>query len=231
MTRREIRDDVLRRVRIDDPDNAPDHVIADVVTAINQALQTLYLIPGGDFYTLSDYEVTVATGTNSIALSSAIQRLDSVRLASGVPLGPVFAREDILNYRRRYEGALAEDGGTPVAYWLEQRRAASGAAADASACTLFVAPTPESDTLLKLEGKSEATIYTVVEMESAQAGIAIAHRYVQSILLPLARFKATECAWFKDDALGARLKSASESAFAAVGLSAPWLATADTVTA
>lgn len=229
MTRREIRDDVLRRVWIDDPDNAPDHVIADVVTAINQALQTLYLIPGGDFFTLSDYEVTVANGTNYIALSSALQRLDSVRLASGVPLGPVFAREDILNYRRRFEGALSEDGGTPVAYWLEQRRASSGD--DAGACTLFVAPTPESDTLLKLEGKSEATIYTVTEMESTEAGIAIAHRYVQSILLPLARFKATECAWFKDDALAARLKSASESAFAAVGLSAPWLATADPVTA
>jgi hypothetical protein len=219
MTRRQIRDNILRVVWVHDPDNAPSHVLEDVATAVNKSLQTLYLLPGAEFYTLSDYEVTVAAGTNSIALASAMQRLDSVRRSSGAPLAPVDSRQDILNYRVRFEGATTESAGVPVAYWLEQRRSNGD---DAAAATLFVAPTPESNTLLKLEGKSEATAYTVSEMENESAGISIAHGYVESLFLPLARYEASLSSWFKDPALRDSLRTAAEAAFTAVGLAAPW---------
>jgi hypothetical protein len=220
MTRADIRNDILRRVWIDDPTRAPEHVRADVATAVNTALQTLWLARGSEFFTSADLPVTITGGNASLALSSAIQEVLAVRLAAtSAPLRPVFSRDDILHYRRRYEGATQESQGTPAVFWVEARRAEAD---DTAGATLYVAPTPSGNTNLEIEAKGQAPAYTATEMADAVATIGVAHQYVESLLLPVARYEATRFGWFKNEPLRETLREAANAAMQAQGLAAPW---------
>jgi hypothetical protein len=219
MTRRDILHDLLRRVWIDDPGNAPEHVVQDAATAVNTSLQTLWLARGSEFFTSADISATLAAGSRSVALPAGLQEVLAVRLPSGESLRPVFALDDILHYRRRYEGAMDEAQGTPAVVWVELRRAE---AADTAGTTLHVAPTPASETVLTVETKGQAPAYTAAQMGEDSGGIGVAHQYVETLLLPVARYEATRFGWFKNEPLREALREAAATAMQAQGLAAPW---------
>jgi hypothetical protein len=220
MTRLDIRNDILRRVWIDDPENAPGHVRDDVATAVNTALQTLWLARGSDFFTAADVSVTVSGGSGSVALPDTLQEVLAARIAaSGQSLRPVFNLDDILHYCRRYEGDMAETQGTPSVFYVETRRAE---AADTAGATLHVAPVPSANTTLTVETKGQAPAYTATQMTADDAGIGVAHQYVETLLLPVARYEATRFSWFRDEALRESLREAAAIAMQAQGLAAPW---------
>jgi hypothetical protein len=156
-----------------------------------------------------------------VALPSGIQEVKNVRLASSLmPLDPVFTLDDILYYRRRYEGALTESNGVPAAFFVENRRAEDD---DAAGSTLYVAPTPASNTSLSVEVRGEAPVYTLAELESDSETIAVAHAYVEHLFLPVARYEATRFSWFKDrEDLRASLREDAAAAMVAHGLAVPW---------
>lgn len=219
MTRRDIRDDVLRRVWIERPaDAVPDFVLADVATAINQALQTLWTLPREDWFRRQEIEVSLVAGTNRYALPSTIQNVLGVTRANGSELRPVQSRSDIDNYAKRFTGATTEANGTPAAFWIE--RLASGGSSDSAAAYLWLAPTPSATATLTMEVSSEAPNYTVAQLDDAVNTIPMPHAYVESLLLPVARFFATRCHWFNGDPGG--LKTDAEAAFARIGATAPW---------
>lgn len=222
MTRRQIRDDILRRAWIERPEAAPAHVLADVATAVNQTLQTLHLMPGAEFFRLRSWEVTVPGGQRSVELPAAVQTVRQVRrVTSGKELRPVSTRSDILHYARRFLGADAEEPGLPAAYWLESGE--SGVLEDSVASTLHVAPAPAAATALEVRAEAEAPRYTAADMESEAEGIAAPHGYIESLVLPLARRQASRFSWFAGgDAAAARLDDDAAAALAALGLAAPW---------
>lgn len=219
MTRADIRNDILRRVWIDDPATAPAHVLADVATAVNAALQTLWLMRGTKFFTEVDVPVTVTGGSKSVALAATIQEVLACRNASDDSLRPVYSLDDILNYRRRFEGATQESNGTPAVFWVETKRNEGD---DTVACTLYVAPTPGSNTNLTLETKGQAPTYTVAQMADGAATIGVAHQYVETLLLPIARYEATRFGWFQNSGLAASLRESAGAALEAQGLAIPW---------
>jgi len=221
MTRLDIRNDILRRVWIEDPDNAPAYVLQDVATAVNQALQRLWLARGSEFFTSVDEAVTVTGGSRSVALPSGVQTVLACRLSDGLTsLRPVFSLDDILHYRTRYEGAVAESAGTPRVFWVEVRR---NEGADTVDCVLYIAPTPSSSTALSVETKGEAPIYTVAQMADNAATIGVAHQYVESLFLPVARYESTRFYWFRgDEPLRESLREAAALAMSQQGLAVPW---------
>lgn len=219
MTRADIRNDILRRVWIDDPATAPAHVLADVATAVNTALQTLWLLRGTEFFTSVDVPVTVTGGNRSVALAASIQEVLACRDASDDSLRPVHSLDDILHYRRRYEGATAESNGTPAVFWVEARRNEGD---DTVACTLYVAPTPSGNTNFTLETKGQAPNYTAAQMAAGAATIGVAHQYVETLFLPIARYEATRFGWFQNEPLRESLRESAASALRAQGLAIPW---------
>ncbi len=220
MTRLDIRNDILRRVWVDDPTKTPAHVLADATTAVNAALQMLWLARGSDFFTSADITATITGGSRSVALPATVQEVLAVRIASDeTHLAPVFGLDDILHYRRRYEGALTESGGTPAAFWVETRRNEGD---DTAAATLHVAPTPSSNTTLTVETKGQAPKYTAAEMADDAATIGVAHQYIETLLLPVARYEATRFGWFKNEPLRESLREAANQAMTQQGLAAPW---------
>lgn len=221
MTRKEIRDYILRRVWVDDPAAVPARILADIVTAVNASLQLLHLDPAAKFFTQIDVPVTIPGGSNSVALPSTIQTVLAVRLPNDEPLSPVYTLDDIRYYRRRFEGATTETAGTPAAFLVETRRnTASGDAVDA---TLFVAPTPSATTTFTVETRGEAPNYTGAELEDDIAVIGIAHRYVETLFLPVAVYEATRFEWFEGgQSLRESLREAATAALRAQGLASPW---------
>ena len=219
MTREDIRNDILRRVWVDDPSVAPSHVLADVATAVNAALQILWLARGTAFFTAVDISATVTGGSRSVALPSTVQEVLACRNSDEESLRPVYSLDDILHYRVRYEGATAESGGTPTAFWVETRRNEGD---DTAGLTLYVAPTPSGNTTLTVETKGQAPNYTAAQMADDAATIGIAHQYVETLFLPVARYEATRFAWFENEPLRVSLREAADTALRAQGLAVPW---------
>jgi len=219
MTREQIRDDILRRVWVNSPAAAPSHVLADVATAVNAALQILWLARGTGFFTAVDISATITGGSKSVALPDTVQEVLACRNSDDESLSPVYSLDDILHYRTRYEGAAAESNGTPAVFWVETRRNEGD---DTAGITLYVAPTPSGNTTLTVETKGQAPSYTAAQMADGAATIGVAHQYVETLLLPLARYEATRFGWFENEPLRGSLREAAETALRAQGLASPW---------
>lgn len=220
MTRKEIRDDVLRKVWFEDPTKAPSYVIADVVIEINRALQTVWSLPGREWFRRQPIEVPIVSGTNRYELPATLQSVLGVSRLNGASLRPVDSQSDIEHYARRYLGESSETPGTPAVYWVEML--ASGASPDSAAAFLWLAPSPNADGTLTIQVSTEAPIYTAADLTDEEQVIPMPHGYVESLFLPVARFYASRSHWFKDAAKLEELRTDATSAFNALGLVAPW---------
>lgn len=220
MTRKQIRDDLLRKVWFEDPDRVPGYVLDDVTTEVNRALQTLWALPSRDWFRRQQIEIALVSGTNRYELALNIQRVLGITRLNGSALRPAKTRGDIENYGRRYLGELSETPGTPMIYWVEQL--ASGDASDSAAAFLWLAPTPNAGATLTLQTSTEAPNYSNADLTSEEEGIPMPHGYVESLFLPVARYFVSRSHWFRDAARVDELRADATSAFAALGMVAPW---------
>ena len=96
---------------------------------------------------------------------------------------------EVENYDIYYGGGLthAASSGEIAAYFVERT---SQTGSDPAKATVHVAPTPSANTHVLLDVVKEAPRYTWTDYKNCTA-LPIPHQYVESLLLPLCRFKAS----------------------------------------
>lgn len=224
MNLQQIRDDLLRKIWVEHPADAPAYLLDDVAVAVNQAMQAIWLSEDLHFSRAESRSVIFGAGVNKVTLGADVQRvLGDVRRNDGGFLRPVYRRADIEYYARRFLGQMDESTGVPVVYWVQSVKSSSGG--DSVSAVLWVAPIPASTTEVIMQVELDAPHYTAGNLATTGT-IAMPHQYVEALFLPLARYFITRSHWFSNEEHRAAFQTDAEAAMVRFGMAVPWRATA-----
>lgn len=174
---------------IDKPSSAPSFAIVRALNDINSSLQSVWnQASDRNYWSNQTLTVAIEAGSGSSALPDNVQnvngpcrRADNLRPLTGV--GTVGELETFM--------AIYLDGvdpGEPVAYHVK-RTMQNGP--DPSKCVLHVTPPVVGESInFLLDAVMEAPHFTVADL-SENPVIPIPHRYVESLLMPIARYHAS----------------------------------------
>lgn len=208
------RDDVLRKVWVENPAKAPGYVLSDVCNAFNQALQLVYL-SAPDHFRRSSIEIQTEAGKPGYELPANVQAvLGPVRLP-GRYLRHVDGRADFDRYHSLF---LGEDDppapGPPLAYFVRQTAAAR---TNSQRATLLLTPPPNAVYTLTLDVALSPPAYSVADLASS-GQLSVPHGYAESLFLPVARYYAMRSHFFGDEEHRKSLESDYEQALALYGI-------------
>lgn len=124
LTVRQIFDDLLGTLGVDNPDTSSDSLRASVLGYITAGLQLMQLA-GEDFYCREELDVALSTGTGHYDLPAAVQTvLKPARLSGGKPLLGLTSRTQLDQFGPLFLGSTsAVADGTPIAYFIEALKA------------------------------------------------------------------------------------------------------------
>jgi len=134
LTLRELFDDYLGILGIDDADHAPEPVRVAALADIKAALQ-LMQSAGPDYYSRETETVTLVIGQADYDLDEDVAAVPGpVRLANGQPLKEIRSRGEWLDFGPVYLGQTSRTlaNGTPLAYHVETAAAPALTAAEAT---------------------------------------------------------------------------------------------------
>jgi hypothetical protein len=191
---------------------------ARVVEIINAAMQTIYgRAVALDYFNRTTTTIQFAAGENAKALPAAMQTLlGPVRFASSKQsLRPATTRGEFDEFVNLYYGG--KQPALPRMYFLERGFAD---ASDSAGVTLLLSPAPTEETALEVEYAQEAPRYTESDLISG-VPLRIPHRYVESILLPIAKHVAASDRMFTKEGLRATLQADYNRAMQQLGLVDP----------
>jgi hypothetical protein len=211
MTLKELRDDLLRKVWVEYPNTAPDFVFEDVTIAINAALQIMWSGPVDYFRrTKTTFSLTTA---EKVCDQNVQEVIGPVIIAStGAEIIRALDQQQFTFAAQRHLGSAAMDSAVPIIYWVDAERQSAD---DSVKVTMRFSPTPAASTSITMIVATEAPSYSVATVTSANAEVVpIPHKYVESILLPLARNEIAKSHWFWDDKNRAPLKESAGLAMA-----------------
>lgn len=216
----EIRDDILKRCWVEYPAFAQSFLVQDAVVAINQAIQTLWMMP-------EDYWKKARATFNTVAAQSAYDIADTVQEISGPvtiagnPLPRLSTRGDFDMFALLYEAGTATPG-TPRAYYIERTKADDDQTDDPAKVQMLLTPTPTGAQAVAYYAINDAPIYTAADFcEDPPLELPIPHRYCETILLPLARYNITSSHLFWDKDKIPMLKEEADKALILAGLADP----------
>lgn len=167
---------------------------------INMAIQQMQDC-GEDFYGREEIEVTLVAGTSEYELANSVQSvLDPVKLLDETPLRKLTTRGQMLYYGQLFKNRLNNDvpDGPPEAYFVETLRETSDSEDNVRTIMHFL-PAPTSGDLANkpvVPVIKVANLFSAAQLTAGTATLPVAHRYIESILLPLARYNATTCFLF-----------------------------------
>lgn len=192
-------DDLFRMWGIEKPCATTLSVRERAITDLNAAMQTIWSFSKNvDFWTRTTELVTVPAGIGSILLSNDIQNvLSPCRTeADNRPLAPLHSIDELENFSIYYLGGLthAQATGTPTSFYVERDNQTGN---DPARCTLHLAPTPVVDTTVKLDVIKECPRFSWKDYENCSR-IPIPHQYIESILLPITRYRSSNYRLFYD---------------------------------
>jgi len=124
MTVRQIFDDLLGTLGVDNPDTSSNSLRVAVLGYISAGLQLMQLA-GEDFYCREDIDLSLASGTGSYDLDSDVQTvLAPLRLSGGQPLRALTSRSQLQDFGPLFLGQTSRTvaGGTPIAYFVESSK-------------------------------------------------------------------------------------------------------------
>ena len=208
MTLKELRDNVLRALWLEQQATVPSYIWEDVTTAINSALQLMFESPL-DYFRKEQISVTFNTGEDAKNLSEV----------SGVTevIGPVWipaqgSRElhritDQSEWNQLYQRFFGKTESEAIAaglqtgsfYFIETRRSYSdGGGADASSVLINIKPAPTEQLKLALIVAKAAPSYSVATITglSGSEVTPVPDAKMETILLPLARWYAMRSHFF-----------------------------------
>jgi hypothetical protein len=191
---------------------------ARVVEIINAAMQTIYgraiML---DYFNRTTATLTFEIGEGSKAVPSSMQTLlGPVRFESTKqPLREATTRGEFDQFLELYYGGVTP--GAPRMYFLET---AFADAVDSAGATLHLSPAPTAQTLIEIEYAADAPRYTETDLIMG-VPLRIPHRYVESILLPIAKHIAASDRMFAKESLRATLQADYSRAMQQLGLVDP----------
>lgn len=169
--------------------SAPDFAIDAAINIANQSLQLVWNNADGRTYWTNDtLTITLSDGESSQDLGDDIQNVvGPCRLAATkqplVPIGTIGELETFGDIYLDSEGA-----DTPLAYHIERTNQAGG---DPAKCIFHVNSVIDGDDVsFLLEVVKEPPRFLVNDLSSCPV-VPIPHRYVESLLLPVARYQAS----------------------------------------
>lgn len=197
---------------------APDYAVSRAINDVNAALQTIWnQAPDRNYWTSSTITITFADGESEQALADDIQNVvGPCRLESNNrTLSPVGTIGEIETFTDTYLDGAA--GSQPLAYHVNRQRQSED---DPAKCTLIIAPPASGETDILLEVVKEAPRYLVSDLNSCPI-IPIPHKYVETLLLPVARYLATSFMMFTNQDAKKAIDDDYLMAMRAIGIADP----------
>lgn len=168
--------------------NAPKFAIERAINDVNAALQMIWNHAADrTYWTGSTLTLNFADGAMKIDLPNSIQNVIGPcrRADNKRPLVPVGTMGELDTFSDLYlDSQTAEE---PLAYHVE-RLAQTGT--DPARCILHVTPEVQGDAMdLELDVVMEAPRFIISDLDTCPL-IPIPHQYVETLLLPIARYRA-----------------------------------------
>jgi len=226
MTLLEVRNNVLRVLWVEYPTLCPDYIYEDVTTAINSAFQLIWTSPHA-YFRQNEFTATVPSG-GSVDLPDSIQEVQTplwIAAENNRELHRILDQSEFNQFYQRFHGkneAEAVAAGTAAAsYYFIKTRNQSGE--DNTRVTLMVTPKPLVDVDVTYLATTEAPNYTVSEIKTLTSSttVGMPHKYVESTLLPIARFFAMRSHFFFEKDKAGMISSDVARASAFIGVSNP----------
>ncbi|MET0263234.1 MAG: hypothetical protein ABW223_10080 [Rariglobus sp.] len=213
--------DLLSKLGIMPGESVSDLAKADVVQALNWALQTMWKA-GAEYFTREAIPVTLIAGQSSYALATTTQAvLGPVKTRVGHLLRRVVDFGDVQNFGMLYMGQNIPQmpNGAPLGFHVRDARTDAD---NPHLVTLFVMPAPDADAViahspLSVDGVKICASYTVADLEST-AKIQVAEGYAESLFLPLARMQITRSVLFSQSENLPRILEDAQLAMQTLGL-------------
>jgi len=210
----DLKKDLLRKLYIEDATALSgvilDGLQADVVSAINRAFQNVWTAPH-DYFRRSLFQFNTVAGTSTYTLDQSLQEiLGPVKIDGGTPyVRPVGDdRGNLDNYATRFKGALTNTlaNARPEVYFLERLWQN---AADSTTVNMIFAPAPDVVYAVDFYASTEAPSFTLAQLD-ASVVLPVPHEYVESVLLPIARFFVIESHFYLADRRPAETKKLAQ---------------------
>ena len=185
--------EILMMWGIESPCKAPDYARRRALNDLNNALQVVWnQARDRDYWTRATETITLASGISSQVLDDDIQNvIGPARVESTLqPLSPIGTRGELDQFADLFLDSADASG--PVAYFIERTNQTGN---DPARCTFHVTPAPTESTDFLLDLVREAPRFQDTDIDSCPR-IPIPHRYIESLLLPVARYYAMSCHLF-----------------------------------
>jgi hypothetical protein len=198
--------------------NAPDFAIARAIDDVNAAMQAVWnQADDRDYWTKSSSTVTFTTGVKSMPLPIEVQNVvGPCRLSSNRrQLAIVRNISELENFMDVFMDGQTSD--EPIAYFVERTNQAGD---DPVNMVLHVTPAPAEDTAILLDVVLEAPHYYVHDLLACPI-LPIPHRYAESLLLPIVRYKASSFWLFENHEAKPSIDRDYQMAMAAIGAADP----------
>ena len=202
MTLKQIRDNALRVIWVEEGnDCTPDYIWSDVTTAINSALQYIWLSPHA-YFRQTEVTATVPSG-GSVVLPDNLQEVHSplwVASENNRELHRILDQSEFNQFYPRFmgktEAEAIECGAKEATYYFIKSRNQDDE--DNTNVTLMVTPKPSNNIDITFLATVEPRLFTEEEIENLTdvETIGIPHKYVETILLPMVRFFITRSHYF-----------------------------------
>jgi len=221
----ELRNNVLRVLWIECPSLAPAYIFEDVTTAINSAYQLIWTSPHS-YFRQNELTATVPTG-GSVDLPDSIQEVQTplwIPSDNSRELHRITDQSEFNQFYQRFHGKTqAEakaDGVSEASYYFIKTRNQVGE--DNAKVTLMVTPPPLADLDITYLATTEAPSYSVSQITNLTTEtVGMPHKYVESTLLPMARFFATRSHFFFEKDKLSMINGDAKRAAAFIGVANP----------
>lgn len=199
--------------------SAPDYAKDRAINDVNSALQLVWNnAEGRDYWTNVPITLTLADGENSAALDDDIQNVvGPCRLTTTKrPLTPIGSIGELETFSDLYlDGETASE---PVAYHIE-RNGQTGI--EPAKCIFYVTPPVSGASVsFTLDVVREAPRFSRSDL-FACPNIPIPHKYVETLLLPIAKYQASSYYLFRQPENKATIDREYQRAFVSLGLADP----------
>ena len=168
-------------------EKAPAWARRAALNVLNSAMQAVWnQARDRSYWTRSTVAVSLEAGFSEAVLDQGVQNVTGpVRpAATRRPLAALGTPGELEQFADLYLDG--ESPGEPVAYYIERQRQAGK---EPCKCTLKVAPAPAEPTELMVDVVLEAPRFTWNDVDRCPR-VPMPHRYVESLLLPIARYQA-----------------------------------------
>lgn len=216
--------DVLREVfllwGIENPCLALEWTRGRALADLNAAMQILWSQSAEvNYWTRSTLTLDFDTNQESKVLQNNIQNIVGPVRINRCALAPLQSRGELENYSTYYLGEYSNDDSdvAPQAYYAERTNQGG---IEPCRVTLHLAPKPKNITTLEVDVVLECPRFTWKDFQKCTA-IPIPHQYVESILMPIIRHRASSFHLFIKPERMELINNERAQAFAQLGLNDP----------